>query len=257
MNENLKNHMLKSLEQGVRYDGRDFEEYRPVEIETGTVRTAEGSARVKMGETEVIVGVKMSVGSPFSDRPEEGVIIVNAELLPMSSPEFEPGPPGKNAIEIARVVDRAIRESKAVDLKDLCIEKGEKCWLLNIDVVTLNHEGNIRDAASIGAIAALRDAKFPVYEDGVVDYKKKTDKSVPLTKTPVGVTVIRIGEHLLIDPLLKEEEAADSRLTVATTEDGKLCALQKGEDEALTLEEVEQMVELGMKKSEELRKLLK
>ena len=119
MKEELKEHINNSLKEDVRLDGRKKEEFRKIEIETGVIKTAEGSARVKCGNTEVIAGVKLDVGEPFPDIPDEGVLMVGAELLPLSNPEFESGPPSTESIEVARVIDRGIRESQAIDTKKL------------------------------------------------------------------------------------------------------------------------------------------
>ena len=147
MYRELRSHIISLLDANTRLDGRKFNEYRtPIEIEYGVVKTAEGSARVKIGETDVMVGVKLEVGEPYPDTPNEGTIIVGAELLPMSNPEFEPGPPGIQAIELARVVDRGIRESKALDFKKLCITPGEKIWIVIIDICPINDAGNLFDA---------------------------------------------------------------------------------------------------------------
>src|SRR3989338_6030949 len=105
-NDNLKRYVASLLAEGKRLDGRKPLEYRqPITIQYGFVRTAEGSAKVTIGETEVIAGVKMEIGEPYPDTPDQGTIIVGAELLPLSNPEFELGPPGIQAIELARVVD--------------------------------------------------------------------------------------------------------------------------------------------------------
>ena len=256
MNEDLKAHMISVLDKGMRFDGRKNEEFREVKIEQDIVKTAEGSAKVSIGGTVVLAGIKLSLDKPYPDRPEDGVIITNAELLPMASPEFESGPPGIDSIEIARVVDRGIRESKAIDLKKLCIDKGESCWLVCIDVVTVNDEGNIKDAA-LAALAALKNSKYPEVKDGIIDYKKKTKKSLELDRIPVSVTVLKIGEHFIVDPTVDEEKALDARLTVTTLEDGSICALQKGGDFALSMDDIDKMVDLGIKKAEEIRKLVK
>ena len=81
--------------KGKRLDNRKFDEYRKITLETGTIPMAEGSARVRLGDTEVIAGVKMAVGKPFSDTPNEGVLIVAAEFLPLASHEFESGARGE------------------------------------------------------------------------------------------------------------------------------------------------------------------
>ncbi|MBI2546033.1 exosome complex protein Rrp42 [Candidatus Woesearchaeota archaeon] len=252
----LKEHVIKFLQRGLRVDGRKPLEYRDISIETGITKNAEGSARVKIGETELIVGVKMEVGSPYPDTPAEGTIIVGAELLPLSSPEFEAGPPDIQAIELARVVDRGIRESRAVSFKKLCIEPGKKIWMCVIDVVTVNDAGNLFDAAALGAMAALKTARFPEYDGEKVNYKKLTDKGLPIEEEPISVTVLKIGEHFIVDPSTEEEKVYDARLTVAIMSNGDLCALQKGGDAAVTEEEISQMIGIAVDKSKELRKHL-
>jgi len=256
MNDSLKQHLMEALKSGVRADGRKLDEFRNVDVEYGVSSTAEGSARVRIGETEVIAGVKLLVDKPYPDTPEDGSLMVNAELYPMSSPEFESGPPSIWAIEVARVIDRGIREAKAIDTKKLCIEVGEKIWIVSIDVCIINDDGNILDASGLAALAAIQDARFPEYDGTELNYKKKTDKKLPLDKLPVPVTVFKIGDELLIDPLRAEEKAYDARLTVTTMQDGQLCAMQKGGESPLTREEINKMVELGIAKGNELRKSL-
>ncbi|MGM5488892.1 MAG: exosome complex protein Rrp42 [Nanobdellota archaeon] len=250
------NHVDQMLTKGFRFDRRQFDEYRNVTIEKGVSPNAEGSARVLIGNTEVIAGVKMSVEKPYPDTPDYGNIAVNVELLPLSNPRFEPGPPQIQAVELARVVDRGIRESGVIDTKKLCIEKGEKVWMVFIDICSINDDGNLRDASALAVIAALQNARFPTYDENGIDYKNKTDEKIPLNGLPVEVTVIKIGEHLILDPTLEEEAVLEKRLTVATLEDGRICALQKGGDGALSSEDIDKMVTLATGKAQELRSKL-
>ncbi|MBS3100925.1 exosome complex protein Rrp42 [Candidatus Woesearchaeota archaeon] len=257
MHKELRSHIISFLHAGIRLDGRKLTEYRkPIEVEQGVVKTAEGSARVKIGETDVMVGVKLEVGEPYPDTPDEGTIIVGAELLPLSNPEFELGPPGIQAIELARVVDRGIRESKALDFRKLCIEPGKKIWMVIIDICPINDAGNLFDASSLAALAALQDAKYPAFDGEKVDYKEKTDKRLELEKTPIAVTVIKIGDKFIVDPDVEEEKVIDARLTVSSMEDGTLCAMQKGGDFPLTIEDIDKMLDIGIEKAKELRKHL-
>jgi len=253
----MKDHIIDLIKKGIRLDGRKADEYRkPLKVEYGTAKNSEGSATVTLGGTIVMVGVKLSLDKPYPDTPEDGCLMVGAELIPLSNPEFELGPPGIQAIELGRVIDRGIRESKAIDTKKLCIEKGEKVWGVSIDIIPINDEGNLFDASALATIAALKDAKFPKVEDDVVKYEESTNKKIPLSKTPVSVTVLKIGDNFVIDPVTEEEKVIDSRLTVATDEKGNLCALQKGGQEPLTTEEIDEMVKIGIEKCNELRKAL-
>jgi len=245
--------------QNKRIDGRDLTSYRtPIRIDLDISKTAEGSSRVQVGDTVVMAGVKLSIEKPYNDTPDEGGITVNAELTPMSNPDFETGPPGINAVELARVTDRGIREAKAIDLKKLCIAPGEKAWFVMIDIVTINDAGNLFDASGLAALAALKAAKFPVFdkETGVIDYKKKTKESLPMLKEPLPVTVHKINGCLLLDPILQEEKSSEARLTVTSDMDGTISALQKGGDEPLTMDEISRMIDIALEKANFLRKEL-
>src|SRR3989338_6229167 len=198
----------------------------------------------------------MSVETPYPDTPDEGSLMVNAELLPLSSPRFEPGPPSAEGIEVARVVDRGIREAGAIDVKKLCIARAEKVWIVTIDICTINDAGNLIDAASLAAIAALKQATFPKYENNEIDYQTRTDTKLPMRKWPLAITVFKIGNQLFVDPLREEEDVMEARLTVSTTEDGKICALQKGGSTPLTPDEIDQMIVLAQKFGDEQRSKL-
>lgn len=248
-------YVLEMIKEGKRIGNRALDEFRKIEIQTDLIKKAEGSARVKLGDTDVITGVKLDVGEPFKDTPDEGILITSAEFTPIASPEFEPGPPREDAIELARVVDRGIREGKAIDLKKLCIEEGEKVWIVFIDIHILNHMGNLLDASSLASIAALLHAKIPKYEDGNV-VREEFSGALPILHKPIMITVGKIYDKLLIDLLREEEEACDTRLSIAVREDDKICAMQKIGGSPLTLKEVEDCIQLALKKSKEVRKLL-
>ncbi len=251
-----KKKIIDMLGKGIRIDGRKPDEYRKIKVEYGVAKAAEGSARVTLGDTVIIAGVKMEVAEPYPDTPDQGGLMVGAELLPLSSPEFELGPPGDWAIEVARVVDRGIRESHAIDTKKMVIKKGEEVWTVVVDICTINDAGNILDASSVAVLAAIKDARMPKYDGKKVDYKTLTKEKLPVNELPIAVTVYKIGEHLLVDPTDEEEKQADTRLTVTTIEDGSICAMQKGGEATLTIEEVEKMVDIASKHAKVLRKAL-
>ncbi|HIP75540.1 MAG TPA: exosome complex protein Rrp42, partial [Thermococcus paralvinellae] len=130
----MRDHIIELLKEKKRIDGRGLEELRPLEIKVNVIEKAEGSAWVKLGNTQVLVGVKIDLGEPFPDLPDKGVMTTNVELVPLASPTFEPGPPDERAIELARVVDRGIRESQAIDLERLVIVPGKLVRVVFIDV---------------------------------------------------------------------------------------------------------------------------
>ena len=249
MAEIQRDYLFNLVLKGERADGRAFDEFREMSIETNVIGAAEGSALVKLGDTQVLVGIKTQPGEPFPDTPDVGVIITNAELIPMASPEFEAGPPREGAIEIARVVDRGIRESKSIDLKKLCITEGEKVWIIFIDIHVLNNGGNIIDAASAGSIAALLTATLPAAR-----YDLGEDSQIPMRDIPVAVTAIEFGGELLLDPSLDEEQIAGTSLTVITNTDGSISGMQKSGAEPLTVDQVIRVVDMAKTAAADIRK---
>jgi len=251
-------YLVELAKKCVRSDNRKEDEFRKIEIQRGIIEKAEGSALVKLGSTQVLAGVKMEIREPFPDTPNEGVLMVSAELSPIASPEFSSGPPGENSIELARVVDRGIRESHAIDTEKLCIIEKEKVWIVSVDLYMLNDGGNLIDASALAAIAAILNTKLPKYdekEDKII-YEEKTKKTLPLVCKPVAVTHVKIADSLFADPTSEEEEASTARLTVGTKDNGNICALQKGGVEGFTNKQLEQMFEKSIEVGKQLRKLL-
>ena len=247
--------ILSLIKEGKRIDGRKFDEYRKVSVQLNISENADGGARVKLGNTDVIAGIKMITGEPYPDSPDEGTISVGSELLPLASPEFEPGPPKESAIELARVVDRGIRESKTIDFKDLCIKEGELVWIVFIDSYVLNDDGNLFDAASLAALAALNSTKIPKLENNKIvkhEYKGK----LKLSKQPLLFTCAKIAGKIISDPVISEEKAMEARFSCAVADDTKMCAFQKGGGGSFTVAEIDECIERAFKKAKEHRKLV-
>ena len=244
------------LNEGKRFDNRKLDEFREISIETGVSKNAEGSARVKIGKTEVLVGVKMDVSEPYPDSQDKGNLMVTAEFLPLSSPRFEAGPPQFDAIELARVIDRGIRESKFIELEKLCIKEGEKVWTVFIDIYTINDDGNLLDAAGIGAIAALKGARIPKYDEKTekTQYGEWTSKNIPLSKEiPISLTVHKIGNNMIVDPSKEEEDISETRVTIGSC-DGTIHSIQKGNSKELSIEEFNKVLDMIEKAEREVAK---
>ncbi|WP_457550754.1 exosome complex protein Rrp42 [Archaeoglobus sp.] len=246
-----KDYVLSKLRDGERIDGRAFDEIRPIEINTGLIKKAEGSAYVKLGNTQVVAGVKMQIGEPFPDTPDQGIIITNAELVPLASPTFEPGPPDENAIELARVVDRGIRHSEAVDLKKLCIEEGSKVWIIFIDIWALDDDGNLMDASALAAISALLNTTVPAERFEVGD-----DFPLPVRDLPIAITSIVYDDKILVDPCRDELSVGKNTITITTDQDDNVVSIQKSGPFLLSEKAFEEVLEVSIRKAREVRKLL-
>ncbi len=252
--------LLNMLKRGVRSDQRDLVSPRNISVEVGVIDKANGSALVKLGKTQVIVGVKIELAKPFPDVPDEGVLQVNSELVPMASPVFEPGPPDENAIELARVVDRSLRDPRVIDLKSLVIRPGDKVWAVWIDIYVLDYDGNYFDASMLGTMAALMNTRLPEYEEtesgDIVIHRDRLVAPLKLNKRVVLVTSAKIGDYIVIDPNLDEELVASSRLVLAFDEEGTLVGAQKSGMGAYTRDELLRALELSRRASQVYFKLL-
>jgi len=257
--EHLKRiQMIELLAKGKRLDGRGLTDYRELKIEVGLIKKANGSAMVKLGNTQVIAGIKVEVDEPFSDMPDKGLFICNAEVLPTASAYAEPGPPDEDAIELARVVDRGIRESEMIALDKLVLISGKKVYAVFADVSVLNTDGNLFDATSYAVVSALLTTRIPKYEvkdDRLV----KTEDTIPLpiNTIPVSVTMARIGDSIIVDPTSEEEMCMDARVTISTDDQGRICAMQKGNPGTFTLEQLNNAVSIAIDKGNEIRALIK
>lgn len=253
-NEHFKQFIIELGKKGLRHDGRALLERRqPVKIETGVSKNAEGSAMVTMGKTRIVCGVKLEIGTPYPDKPDEGSLIVTSEFAALASPTFEPGAPTEDSIELARIVDRGIRESGAIDTKSLCIKAGEKVWMVMIDLYMQNHDGNLIDTAALAAMAALLNAKYPKFDGEKVDYHEHTEQKLAILHKPIASTFAKIGDMLVFDTTAKEEAVADSRVTITVDEHGTINAAQKGGMDTIMPDELNKIAEMAIEKAKELR----
>jgi exosome complex component RRP42 len=254
-----RSQMSEVLARGMRVDGRRLSDSRELSIETNVIEKAEGSARVKLGNTELIAGVKVNLGTPFPDTPDKGLLVVSAEVLPLASPYAEPGPPDEATIELARVADRGIRESGMIDVSKLVLVEGKHVYAVFVDVSILNVDGNLFDATSYAVVSSLLTTRIPKYTVDEKGQPMKTDEvePLPIQTIPVSVTQARIGDHLLVDPTSEEEALMDARITFVTDDKGNICAGQKGMPGSLSQEQVLQAASTARLKGEEVRAVIK
>jgi exosome complex component RRP42 len=141
-----------------------------------------------------------------------------------------------------------VRESKAVDLEALCIVPGKQVWIIFIDVHILDDCGNILDAASLGAIAALLSTKVPASRFGLGE-----DYILPMRDIPIATTAIEFNDVLMFDPGVDEDAIANTRLTVISTVDGNICGMQKSGTGMLKPEQIYRIIDIACEKAKEIR----
>ncbi|HXG14511.1 MAG TPA: exosome complex protein Rrp42 [Candidatus Nitrosotenuis sp.] len=258
IDELKKKKILALLKDGQRIDGRAFDEPRQLIIDTNVIPKAEGSARVRLGDTEVVCGVKIQPDKPFPDLGDRGIFICTAEILPLADPNVEPGPPGEDVIELARVVDRGIRESGMIDLTKLVLQKDKSVIGLFVDNSVTDYDGNLFDACSYASVASILSCKIPKWElkDDVPTLVDGQVSDPPITTLPVSVTMGKIGDYIIVDPNADEWGCMDARITITTNSAGNICAIQKGGNDGFTQEQLIKCGQISIVTGAKIREIL-
>jgi len=144
-------------------------------------------------------------------------------------------------------------------VSQLVIEKDKSVVGVFADIVVIDYDGNLFDACSYAATAALLTSKTPkwIMENDKVTLVDEEETPLPTTTIPVSVTMGKIGNHIVVDPNGDEWGIMDARITITTNSDGNICALQKGGNDGFTQDEIVQCGELSVRVGAKIREILK
>ncbi|KNC79131.1 hypothetical protein SARC_08458, partial [Sphaeroforma arctica JP610] len=148
-------YILSGIQHDIRADGRACHDYRHITLETGVLSNTDGSARLQLANTDILVGVKVDLGEPDHGKPNDGVVHFSVDCSASASPLFEGRGGEVLSTELKMSLDRLIVKSKAFNTASLCILPKEKVWHLYVDVIVLMHGGNLHDSISLAVRAAL------------------------------------------------------------------------------------------------------
>ncbi|MEI7034999.1 ribonuclease PH [Streptomyces pratensis] len=202
-----------------RIDGRTPEQLRPVTIERGWSKHAEGSVLVSFGDTRVLCTASVTEGVPrWRKGSGEGWVTAEYSMLPRSTNtrgdrESVRGKIGGRTHEISRLIGRSLRA--VIDPKAL----GENTVVLDCDV--LQADGGTRTAAITGAYVALADAVAWAQGKKIVKAGRK-----PLTDTVAAVSVGIVDGTPLLDLCYEEDVRAETDMNVVCTGDGRFVEVQ-------------------------------
>ncbi len=271
---NERNFILESLrENKLRIDGRRNYDFRSLKLTFGenfnhssTNRTTNqtGHVTVQLGTTRVIAIVSSEIVEPFPDRPTEGFFHFNVELSPMADPSFEARSHSSEfSIELGRVVERGLRESRSIDTEALCLVAGQQVWSIRVDIHIVDNGGNLIDCSSIATIAALLHFRRPfttTIGNSVTVHSLEDREPVPLSihHIPISITFgfFDDGKNIVVDPSLKEELVMDGRMTLTLNSHREICAVQKGGGTPLTVDQILQCTRIAAVKVEEITEIL-
>lgn len=236
-----------------------------MEVETNLISNEAGSARLRLANTDVLVGVKAEIGRPSLDRPDEGRIEFFLDCSANASPVFEGRGGEALAMTIVTSLETSYSFSQCLDLKSLCLVTGEKCWVLYVDILLLECGGNLFDAVSIAVKAALQDTRIPKVtvgagEQGAIELEIPDDPSDCLQlnteNVPCLVTVNKVGHSHIVDASMQEETCCLASLVFGIRRDGVITALKKFGSTSLDPASVHEMMEMAKHVGQSVHKSL-
>lgn len=252
-NAQPKEYQRLFMKDNLRPDGRVTTACRPVKINTNTVQTSYGSSLVCLGETIVICGIKGKFSQPDIATPSSGSLVPNVSLPPLCNSKYRPGPPNSKATYISQKLADLYQD--VIDLTTLCITSGKLVWCLYADIVCLNDDGNVLDAAVAAVTASLRTLRLPgVFVDEVNDMvlvdEAKERVRVEVKYSPVASTLAVFDGRLLPDPTEFEESVAEGSMTCCMDEHHKIRAVWM--NSCVTDDEISAALEFSAKRSSDL-----
>lgn len=150
------------LEGGVRPDGRGPRDRRKARLKRSAFPSADGSATMRLGDSSIVVGVTALVTEALPELPARGHVEVNVDLPPMCSAIFrEKGKAIARATFLTNALNDILNNASVLDPTQLSIQEGELYWVLRLDIVCLNFDGNMLDCCLLAAVAALEDTRLP------------------------------------------------------------------------------------------------
>ncbi|XP_010907957.1 uncharacterized protein [Elaeis guineensis] len=229
------------IAQDLRSDGRKRLHFRPISVETGVIPQANGSARVRLGATDVIVSIKAELGKPNSFQPDKGKVAIFIDCSPTAAPEFEGRGGEELSSELSVALERCFLGGKTgtgagIDLSSLIVVEGKVCWDLYIDGLVISSDGNLLDALAAAIKVALSNTGIPKVnvdlgaspdDQPEVDVSDEEFLQFDTSGVPVVVTLTKVGRHYIVDATLEEESQMSSAVSVSVNRHGHICGLTK------------------------------
>ncbi|GAA6060546.1 hypothetical protein JCM10212_006910 [Sporobolomyces blumeae] len=252
------------LSRSLRLDSRSLHQLRPVSLK---FNDQSGWVQCSLGDTLVIAQVSAEIVKPQPDRPYEGFLSLSTEISPMASAAYEAGRSSEEEVLMARLLEKALRRSEAVDREALCLVAGQKVWHVRVDVHFLNDAGNMLDCASIASITALRHFRKPdvtVNGEEITIHSMTERVPVPLAihHSPICLTYAFFSptnstSTSVLDPTSLETSLSTGLLTLTLNAQSEICVLSKQGGAPISADEVMKCVGIGLERVKELDELVK
>ena len=242
----LSPYEIKFIKEGiktnVRTDGRKNNQFREITCEKEVIDQANGSVRLKLGRTEVVVGIKCELGEPSPLQPNSGRYHVLVKQV---------GRMNENDIEIEKMLQVSLDNAGKEYMKEFSVVDGKLCWNIYVDAVVVEDDGNLMDCISLAVRAALLNTLIPIVSvisgdsDDIqieIDKDNVQFKHFKKEALPLCVSLVQFDQQFIADPSKMEELCEGCQLTVAITPDGKVCGIQKGGNGCFKTEQMYKMI---------------
>ncbi|KHJ93137.1 prefoldin, alpha subunit [Oesophagostomum dentatum] len=236
--------ILEGFAENQRLDGRTLSDFRQVKLVVG----AEFSA---------------TLTEPRATRPNKGFVAVDVDMSPMGNPANEHNRLGERGLELTRMLELVLRDSRCIDVESLCIRAHKEVWKLRVDVRVLDDDGALLDCASVAAVAALYHFRRPnvtVQPNHTIIHSEYEQALVPLNiyHMPICVSFgfTKTGNYVVIDPTDKESQCLYGCLVIACNKRREVCALHQSTNLILSTSTIEACVKRAMQRAVDLSELV-
>lgn len=248
LSANEKEYIVSGLKSNSRSDGRSCLEWRTVKIDANPVPQVAGSSRVSFGRTEVLVSIKGDIGRPLPDCPNEGQIICSVDCASMiSTSKFYFNSMGVGGLseerivsewnhELTSILNDIILNFGGIDLKQFGLLHGEYCWILYLDALVLDFDGNLIDSLVLAARQALLETRLPIVKfeksgeisEVMLSEELDLERQISSQTVPFSITIgILESGAFIVDPTGIEEMCCESSLIVSCLNNGKVVGMRK------------------------------
>lgn len=206
------------LTGGVRPDGRSLHDRRKVQLQRRTFTSADGSASGRLGRSKFAAGVRAEVATAVPEVPAIGKIVVSVEFPALCSASFRDNRKASSlGTTLSKSLNDVLNDPAVFDVDQLQIREQEAYWILYVDILCLNFDGNAFDLCLLTAVAALEDTVLPALTFDVAAERyqaagsAETDlaaaaRSLVLLVRPLPVTFAQLlSEKWVVDPSAEEE----------------------------------------------------
>ncbi|CAL9155901.1 unnamed protein product [Musa hybrid cultivar] len=270
LSEGEKRFIRGGIAQDLRTDGRQRLHYRPISIETGVIPQANGSARVRLGATDVIVSIKAELRKPHPLQPDKGKVAIFIDCSPTAAPMFEGRGGEELSTELSFALQRCLLGGRSgagagIDLSSLVIVEGKVCWDLYIDGLVVSSDGNLLDALAAAIKVALSNTGIPKVTVNLgaspndqpdVDVSDEEFLQFDTSGVPVIVTLTKVSRHYIVDATSEEESQMSSAVSISVNRHGHICGLTKRGGAGLDPSVILDMISVAKHVGEQLMSLL-